>query len=450
MGAKLEKIENSEAYIAIEVDTAKFEEGLEHAYRKVVKQVSIPGFRRGRVPRPLLEAHFGKEILYQDALEHVVPAAYEEALTELDINPIAQPDFDIQEIEDGQPLHFQVRVAVKPEVVLGEVEGLEVRIPRMEITDQDVERRLDDMRSRYAQLEEKIDEPAATGDVLTIDFTGYINDEPFDGGSGEDYSLEIGSNTFIPGFEDQLIGVKAGEEKDVKVAFPQEYHAEELADQEALFKVKVKGIETRRLRELDDEFAQEISQFDTMAELREDVRNNLTQMLDNRKKELIKQEVLDKALEVCDIPLAEAVVHGQVERMLQQFSQRLATQGLNLEQYYQFTGSSQEDLTADMWPEAERTARVNFLLEKLVEEKGIEVTDEEMNKQIEEAAQGMGVDPEQAKQNLAGIMESLEFSVKMDKAVQYLVDKANVVEFEAAAEADQENETAGDEQASQE
>lgn len=451
MGAVLEKIENSEAYIAIEVAPEKFEQGLDYAYRKVVKQVSIPGFRRGRVPRPLLEAHFGREILYEDALEYVVPAAYEEALNELNIEPIAQPDFDIEEIDAGKPVQIKVRVAVKPEFELGQVEGLEVRVPRMEVTDADVDRRLEDIRSRYAQLVEKNDEPAEKGDVLNIDFVGYLDGEAFEGGSGEDYSLELGSNTFIPGFEDQLIGVKAGEEKDVQVTFPEEYHAEELAGKEALFKVKVKGIETRKLRELDDEFAQEVSQFDTLAEFREDIRSNLVLVMETRKKELIKQEVLDKAIAATEIPLAESVVRAQIERMLQQFAQRLASQGLSLEQYYQFTASNQEELENDLRPEAERTVKINFLLEKLVEEKGIEVTDEEMNKQIEEAANSMGVDPEQAKQNLAGVMDSLEYSVKMDKAVQYLIDNAKIEEYDtsemnkAEAEADAETETAGDE-----
>lgn len=214
-------------------------------------------------------------------------------------------------------------------------------------------------------------------------------------------------------------------------------------DAKRFFKVKVKGIETRKLRELDDEFAQEVSQFDTMEEFRQDLRTNLEQMLESRKKELIKQEVLDRALEASEILLAEAVILGQVEAMMEQFGQRLASQGLTLEQYFEFTGSSWEDLQSDMRPEAERTAKINFLLEKIVEEKGIEVTDEEMNKQIEEAAKGMGVDPEQAKQNLAGIMDRLEFSVKMDKAVQYLIDHAQIEEFETETN-EEEDETSGD------
>ena len=207
----------------------------------------------------------------------------------------------------------------------------------------------------------------------------------------------------------------------------------------------VKTIETRKLRELDDEFAQEVSQFDTLAEFKEDIRNNLVQMMEGRKKEFINQEVLDKAVAASEIPLAEAVVNMQIEHMLQQFSQRLASQGLTLEQYYQFTASTQEDLENDMRPEAERTAKINFLLEKIVEEKGIEVTDEEMDKQIEEAAQGMGVDPEQAKQNLAGIMDNLEFSVKMDKAVKYLVDHAKIEEYETSEVNDEQSESASDE-----
>jgi trigger factor len=284
-----------------------------------------------------------------------------------------------------------------------------------------------------------------SGDVATIDFAGYIDGELFEGGAGEDYSLEIGSNTFIPGFEEQLIGARIGEEKEVKVTFPEEYHAEDLAGKEALFKVTVKTIETRKLRELDDEFAQEVSQFDTLAEFKEDIRNNLVQMMEGRKKEFINQEVLDKAVAASEIPLAEAVVNMQIEHMLQQFSQRLASQGLTLEQYYQFTASTQEDLENDMRPEAERTAKINFLLEKIVEEKGIEVTDEEMDKQIEEAAQGMGVDPEQAKQNLAGIMDNLEFSVKMDKAVKYLVDHAKIEEYETSEVNDEQSESASDE-----
>ena len=291
MEAKLEKIENSEAYIAFEVDAEKFEEGLEKAYRKVVKQVSIPGFRKGRVPRPLLEAHYGKEILYQDALEEIVPEAYEEALGQLDIKALAQPEIDIDEIEDGKPIKIQARVAVKPEFELGDLEGLEVSVPYFQVTDQDVANSLEDMQARYTKLSEKNEEPAEMGDTLEIDFEGFIEGEAFPGGQGEDYPLELGSNTFIPGFEEQLVGLKVGESKDVEVTFPEDYHVEDLAGKDVVFKVNVKKIETKIMRDLDDDFAQEVSSFDTLAELRDDIKANLEKAAATQKQELIKREV---------------------------------------------------------------------------------------------------------------------------------------------------------------
>jgi len=435
MQAKLEKIENSEDYIAVEVDAEQLEQGLEIAYRKVVKEVAIPGFRKGRVPRQLLESYFGKEVLFQDALEYIVPTAYEQAIDELNIEPIAQPDFELdEELEAGKNFAFKVRVAVKPEVELGQIEGLEIKIPHLKITEEDIDKRLEDMQRRYSQLEEKTDEPAEMTDVLSMDFEGFIDGVAFEGGSGEDYSLELGSNTFIPGFEEQLAGMTVGSTKDVTVTFPENYHAEELAGKEAIFKVKVNKIETHRLRELNDEFAQEVSQFETLEELREDLSNGLSQMLEHRKNELIKQEVLDKAIEICTVPAPDAVIRTQIERMMKQFGQRLMSQGLNMELYFQYTGSSEDDLISDMWPEAERIVKTTFLLEKLVEEKGFEVTDEELNKEVEDAAVSMGVDPEQARQNLAGIMDDIEFSIKMDKATRYLIDNAVITEYDTDEE----------------
>ena len=440
MEAKLEKIENSEAYIAIEVDAEKFEEGLEKAYRKVVKQVGIPGFRKGRVPRPLLEAHYGKEILYQDALEVIVPEAYEEALEQLNIKALAQPEFDIDEIEDGKPFKFQARVAVKPEFELGNLEGLEVSIPYFQVTDQDVNNRLEEMRSRYAELSEKTEEPAEIGDTLEIDFEGFIDGEAFPGGQGSDYPLELGSNTFIPGFEDQLAGLKVGENKDVQVTFPEDYHAEDLAGKEAVFKVEVKKIETKKMRDLNDDFAQEVSSFDSLAELREDIKSNLETMTDKRRQELIKQEVLAQALGQCDIPAADAVVNAQLDRMLEQFGQRMAAQGLSLEQYFQFTGSNPEAFYSELRPEAERIVKTNFMLEKIAEEKGFTVTDEEIDKQIETIAKDMGLELEQAKERLNVLRDELQESMKVDKAIEYLVDNAIITEKEDEEKAEEVNE----------
>jgi len=426
--AKLEKIENSEAYIAIEVDAEKFEEGMEKAYRKVVKQVGVPGFRKGRVPRQLLEAHYGKEILYQDAVEAIVPEAYEEALEQLNIKALAQPEFDIDEIEDGKPFKFQARVAVKPEFELGNMEGLEVSIPYFQVTDQNVDNRLEEMRSHYAEISEKTEEPAEIGDTLEIDFEGFIDGEAFPGGQGNDYPLELGSNTFIPGFEDQLIGLKVGESKDVEVTFPEDYHAEELAGKEAIFKVEVKKIETRKMRDLDDDFAQEVSSFDSLAELREDIKTNLETMTEKRRQDLIKQEVLEQAVGQCDIPAADAVVNTQLDRMLEQFGQRMAAQGLSLEQYYQFTGSNPEAFYSELRPEAEKIVKTNFMLEKIVEEKGFTITDEEINNEIENMAKDLGLELEIARERLNAIRNDLEQSMKIDKAIEYLVDNAVIIE----------------------
>lgn len=435
MEAKLAKIENSEAYIEVQVDADKLEEGLQNAYRKVVKEVSLPGFRRGRVPRQILEAHFGKEILYQDAVEYVVPDAYEKALSELDIQAMAPPEFDIEEIDADKGCKFTARVAVRPEFELGDVDAIEIKIPRFEVTDEDVANNLEDMRQSYAQIVEK-DEPAENGDTVEIDFEGFIDGEAFAGGKGEDYSLELGSGTFIPGFEEQLVGTRPGEEREVNVVFPEDYHSPDLAGKDALFKVVVKKVQGRKLRPLDDELVQEMSRFDTVDELTQDVRATLERMANSRRTEMIKQEVLEKALEQQEILVPAAAVDVQLERMLDQFSQRLATQGLSLEQYFQLTNSSEDDFHTEVRPEAERVVKSNLVLEKVIEEKGIAVSDEELNQQIDDAARGMGIDPEKVREGLMGIRDNIELSIKMDKAMQYLVDHAKVVEEDAAVEED--------------
>jgi|ADurb_Ile_01_Slu_FD_contig_71_46190_length_3727_multi_3_in_0_out_0_3 trigger factor len=435
MSARLEKIENSEAYLEIEVDAATLEEGFEKAYRKVVKQVTIPGFRKGKVPRAFLEAHFGKEILFEDALEFVVPAAYEKALLELEVDPIAQPDFDIdfEKLQPGSTFEFKVKVAVKPEVVLGPMEGLEISVPKFSVTEEDVNQRMDDLRSRYAQLVEKIEAPAEIGDTVVIDFVGTIEGVPFPGGASEGYQLELGSNTFIPGFESQLVGLKAGESKNVEVRFPDNYHAEDLRGKDAVFETTVVKVETKVMRELNDEFAQEISDFDTMAELIDDVRQNLIKTMEMRREDATKNQAVIKLVELSQVDIAPAVVEMQLETILGQFEQRLATQGISLEQYFQMTRSNVEEFKEDMRPQAIEQAKTNFVLEKMIEEKGIELTDEEIDQQISEIAQQMGVEFDQARQNVEGIMDRIRHNMKIDKAVQYLVDHAVITEVEPDA-----------------
>ncbi|HZK01247.1 MAG TPA: trigger factor [Anaerovoracaceae bacterium] len=429
MEARLEKIENSEAYIEIDINAQELESGLEKAYRKVVKEVNVPGFRKGKVPREILENYFGKEILYQDALEFIIPGVYEKAVKDLEIEPIAEPEFDISnEMAGGKNFTFNAKVPLKPEVVLGEIEGLEITIPKVEIKDEDVDRRIEEMRSRYTQLVEKTDEPTHIGDTVIIDFEGFIDGEPFEGGKGEDYSLEIGSDTFIPGFEDQLVGLKKGDQKDVEVTFPETYHAEELASQDAIFKVNIKKVETKEVRELNDEFAQEVSEFETLAELREDTQKTMQEYAEYQKKELTKREIMVKAVGNCEILLPEAVINMQIDGMMKDLEQRISAQGLSLEQYLQYLNKTTEDLSQDMRPEAEQMAKSNFMLKKIIEEKGFAATDEEVGKQLEEMSGDMGIPADQLTAELPYITDNIEFSIKVDKAIQYLVDNAVITE----------------------
>ncbi|MEN6348592.1 MAG: trigger factor [Syntrophomonas sp.] len=436
MEARLEKIENSEAFIEIEVTPEKVEEGMQQAYRKVVKQVNVPGFRKGKVPRELLERYYGKEVLFQESLEFIVPDAYEQAIEELNIEPLAQPEFDfpddIPDMEEGENFHFTVRVAVKPDVILGDFENLEVSIPQFTVKEEDVNKRLEDMQKHYAQVIEKDEETAVLGDTLLIDFEGFVDGVPFDGGKGTDYSLQLGSNTFIPGFEDQLVGTKKGDSKDVLVTFPESYHAPDLAGKEALFKVNINKVEGKQLRALDDDFAQEVSQFETIGELRDDIRQGLEEMAGNQRKELLRNKVMEKAMERCEIPIADAVIKMQVQNMLQEFEQRIAYQGLTLEQYYQITNSSEEAFSQRIWPEAEKMVKSNFMLEKLVNEKGFEPSDEEINKRVEEVAGQMQMDVEDFREKVGEAMENLISGLKMDKAVDYLIGNTTVTEITPA------------------
>lgn len=430
MDFKLEKIENSEAYITIEIDEGRMDEAMDKAYRKVVKQVSIPGFRKGRAPRVLLEAHYGREILLNEALEVALPDAYAEAIEILDIEPIAQPEFDFGDELQLETFKFTARVAVRPEVTLGDLEGLEIEIPQLQVSDKDLDARLEEMRARYAELEEKEDASAEMGDTVTIDFEGFMDDIAFEGGKGEDYPLELGSGSFIPGFEEQLVGLKKDDARDIDLMFPEGYHAEDLAGKPVVFKVLVKKVEGKKLRELNDDFAQEVSQFDTLEELRQDILNTMNKNLEARRKEMIKHEVVGKALERCEMVVPAAAVKTQVTRMLEQMEQSVGSQGLTMEQYYQLTNTSEEEVSGRMWPEAERIVKSDFMLEKLVEEKGFTASDEEIDKRIEEIAGEMNVDLENTREILKDVREKIRFGVQIDKAVDYLIENAIIIEKE--------------------
>lgn len=438
MNARVEKIDKGEAFLEIEVSADKLEEGMEYAYRNVVKQVAVPGFRKGKVPRQLLEAYYGKEILYQDAMEHLIPGVYDEAVKALELKVMGQPefDFDMETIEEGNPFILKASVAIEPEVVMGEVVGLEVNVPDFTVTDEMIDDRLNDMRSTYAQLVEKT-EPSVTGDTVTMNFEGFIEDLPFEGGKGEDYQLVLGSNTFIPGFEEQLTGLSAGDSKDVQVSFPEDYQAEELAGQAAVFKVEVKSVQTKQSRELNDEFAQEVSECETLAELREDIRKNLVEMNEANRRDTLRQGAVEKALELCQVVLAPSAIKAQAGIMVQQMEQRFLSQGVTLEQYLAVTNSSVDILINTFMPEAEKQLKINFMLEKLIDEKGIEINDEELDIYINDMAEKMGIEVELVRNDVEGMKENILYNLKMDKAVDFLADNAVVNTQDPATAEDQ-------------
>ncbi len=433
MNARVSKIDNGEAFLEIEVSADKLEEGKQFAYRTVVKKVTVPGFRKGKVPRQLLEAYYGKEVLYEDALEHIIPQVYDEAVKALDLKIMGQPefDFDLETIDnDEQPFMVKATVAVEPEVILGQTEGLEIKVPDFPVSDEMVEKRLDDMRSSYAQLVDK-SEPSEMGDTVIIDFEGFVDGVPFEGGKGEDYQLVLGSETFIPGFEEQLTGLKAGDEKEVQVTFPDDYQAEELAGQASVFKVSVKGVQGKQMRELNDEWAQEVSEFETLDELKEDIRKNLLEASQARRQDALRQAALDKAMETTEVVLAESAIKAQAVNMAQQLEQRLMSQGISLEQYLTITNSSVDMLINSIMPDAEKQLKTNFILEKLIDEKGIEINDEELNIYINEMAVKTGMEVEAVQKNLEGMEDNIRRNLQMDKALDYLVDHAIVTIEEA-------------------
>ncbi len=430
MEAILEKIENSEAYIEIIVDEEIVENGLQQAYKKIVKKVNVPGFRKGKAPRAILTSYYGKEILYSDAFEIIVPQAYEEALKKLEIDPIASPEFDFPDEELKADFRFKAVVPVKPEVTLGDLDGIEVIIPKIDLEDIDVTSAIKEIQNKYTEVAEKDSDPAEWDDKVTIDFEGFTDDVPFEGGKGEDYQLVLGSNTFIPGFEDQLIGLKKGEEKEIKVWFPEKYHNEELAGKDAIFKVLVKKIETKIVRELTDEFAQEVSEFDTIEEFRADLKEKAIQKIEEQKKLMIRNEAVKLATERCSMIIPEGAVNDHVNKTLQQLEQSMSMQLLTIEDYFKYTNTTEDEFRKRAAEEALMNLKADFMLDKIANIKGYEVSDEEIDKYIENMAVDVKMTPERTRELLEPNMDKVKHSLKLDKAVDYLAENAIVIEKE--------------------
>lgn len=428
MSAKWEKLEGNSGVLTVEVDAETVNAGLDQAFKKVVKQLNVPGFRKGKMPRPLFEKRFGVESLYQDALDIILPEAYAKAIEETGIEPVDRPDIDIEQIEKGKTLVFKATVTVKPEVKLGEYKGLEVSPLDREVTDEDVQNELTKLQAQHAELAVKEDGSAELGDTVVIDFEGFVDGEAFEGGKGENYSLELGSNSFIPGFEDQLVGVETGGEKDVEVTFPEEYHASELAGKPAVFKVKVHEIKAKELPELDDEFAKDADEeVETIDALKEKIQNQLKQQKEQQADQHARDTVVEKAAENAEIVIPEAMVNTEVDRMMQEFGQRLQMQGMNLELYYQFSGQDEEALRGQMKEDAEKRVRINLVLEAIAKAENLEASDEEVGKELEEMSTQYNLPIDQIKNALGGNLEGLKADLIIKKAVDFLVENSNTV-----------------------
>ncbi|OAT84432.1 trigger factor [Bacillus sp. MKU004] len=424
MSAKWEKQEGNQGVLTIEVDAAKVNEGLDAAFKKVVKQVNVPGFRKGKMPRGMFEKRFGVEALYQDALDFILPDAYAQAIEETGIDPIDRPEIDVEQMEKGKDLIFTAKVQVKPEVKLGDYKGLEVEKMDAEVKAEDVEAELTSLQEKQAELVVKEEGKAEEGDTVTMDFEGFVDGEAFEGGQAENYSLELGSGQFIPGFEEQLVGAAAGEEKEVEVTFPEEYHAAELAGKAATFKVKLHEIKTKELPALDDEFAKDADEeVETLAELKEKIEKRLQETKKNEAETAVREALVEKASENAEVEIPEVMVNSEVDRMMQEFGQRLQMQGMNLDLYFQFSGQTEEDLRAQMTEDAGKRVRTNLTLEAIAAAENLEVSDEEAEEEVNKMAEQYNMSADNIKQALGGL-DTLKADLKVRKALEFLVDNS--------------------------
>ncbi len=363
MTVKWEKQEGNKGTLTFEVSAEEFDKALDQAFKKVVKDVQLPGFRKGRIPRGLFEKRFGVESLYQDAVDIVLPEAYTKAIDEADIFPIDQPSVDIEQIEKGKTLIFKAEVEVKPEVTLGDYKGLEVEEESVEVTDEDVEKELESLREQHAELIVKEDGEVKEGDTVVIDFEGFTDGEAFEGGKGENHNLEIGSGQFIPGFEEQLVGKKSGEETEVEVTFPEEYHSEELAGKEATFKVTIHEIKTKELPELDDEFAKDVDdEVETLEALKAKKKEQLTEQKKQAADTAKREKLIEQASEKVEVEIPEVMVENELDQMLSEFEQRLQMQGMTLEMYSQFSGQDEDALKEQMKEDAAKRVKTSLTL----------------------------------------------------------------------------------------
>lgn len=428
MSAKWEKQEGNQGVLTIEVSPEEFDRGLDQAFKKVVKDVQIPGFRKGKVPRKIFENRFGVESLYQDAVDIILPDAYMKAVEETGIEPIEQPEVDLEEIEQGKDLIFTAKVTVKPEATLGEYKGLEVEEQSVDVTDEDVDHEIEHQRGHQAELIIKEEGTVEEGDTVVMDFEGFLDGEAFEGGKGEDHSLEIGSGQFIPGFEEQLVGKKSGEETEIEITFPEDYHAEQLAGQKAVFEVKIHDVKTKELPELDDEFAKDIDEeVETLEELKTKKKEELEAQKKQDADNQMRESLIEQASENTEVEIPESMVNTELDRMLKEFEQRLQQQGMTMDMYFQFSGQDEDALKEQMKEDAQKRVKTNLTLEAIFNAENLEVTDEDVDAELTNMASMYGAEVEQLKQMLGGNADAIKEDLKFKKALDFLVENSKTV-----------------------
>ncbi|HFK0383069.1 TPA: trigger factor [Listeria monocytogenes] len=424
MSVKWEKQEGNVGKLTFEIEQEKVKEGLDRAFVKVRKTLNVPGFRKGKVPRQIFNQRFGEEALFQDALDILLPEVYSAAIDEAGIDPVDTPQVNIESMEKGETWVLTAEVTVKPEVKLGDYKGLEVEKRETELTTEELEAELKQLQERQAELVVKEDAPAENGDTVILDFEGFKDGVAFEGGQAENHSLELGSGQFIPGFEEKLVGLKAGDEADIELTFPEEYHAEDLAGQPVVFKVKLHEIKTKEVPALDDELAKDIDEeVKTLDELKEKISKRLQEAKEESVAQAKQEEVIAKAVENAEVDIPHAMVHHEADHLMNHFAQDLQAQGLTPELYYQFTGQTEEAMHAQMEKDAEKRVKMNLVLEAIAEAENIEPTEEAIDEEISTLAEKYGMEKDAVRAAL-GDMSELKSDLKIRKAIDVLLDSA--------------------------
>ena len=425
MSLQVEKLEGNMAKLTIEASAEDFEKALETAYQKNKGKIALPGFRKGKAPRAMIEKMYGKEVFYEDAANVLIPSAYAKAVDECEEEIVSQPSIDVVQAEAGKPFIFTAEVALKPEVTLGKYKGVEVEAIDVTVTDEDVNAAIDRERENNARTVTVEDRAVKEKDVVTLDFEGFVDGVAFEGGKGENYPLTIGSKTFIPGFEEQLVGAELNKEVEVNVTFPEDYQAEELAGKAAVFKCTVKEIKEKQLPELDDEFASEVSEFETLAEYKEDVKKNLTEKKEADAKNEKEQKVIEAIIADAKMDIPEAMVVSQQRQMAEDFAQRLQMQGLSIEQYFQFTGLTGETFLAQMKPQAENRIKTRLVLEAVAAAENMVVSDEEYKDELKKMAEAYQMEVEKIEEMIGSYEEKgIKSDISIRKAVDFVVAEA--------------------------